>query len=405
MSYNKYPEYKPLETQMEKELRALKEKQTALRQSTVDYQPSEPYTVSLGPQHPSTHGVFRCVATLDGEKIVHVENVMGYLHRGIEKIAESKTWAQFTPYTDRLDYLSPILSEWGYLLGVERLMNVEVPERGEYIRVILGELQRVANHLVFLASMALDFNGYTVWMYMFREREKILDLLEMYSGGRMNNNALRIGGVPTDLPKGFIPRLEKWMDEFPKNLKDFDEVINGNEIFIARTRNVGIIDAQTCKKLGIFGVNLRAAGFQYDLRKNKPYSIYDRFDFDVPVGKQGDCYDRFMVRYWEMEECLKILLQAVEGYKKMPADEPVMGKVPKMIRVPEGRTYAQIEGAKGWLGYYIVSDGGTKASRVRIHSPSFMSLTALPEVMPGELLQDLIAALASIDIVLGEVDR
>lgn len=384
------------------EIEALEKKQAELKHLDKSAKISEPFVVNIGPQHPSTHGVFRVRLTLDGETIVTAENVIGYLHRGMEKIGESKTWAQFTPYTDRLDYLSPILNEWGYLLGVEELMGLEIPERGEYVRVILGELQRIANHLLYGASMALDMNGYTVWMYMMREREKILDILEAYSGKRMNNHALRIGGAPTPLPEGVEAKITKFLDEFPIAMKDFANVFNGNEIFMLRSKNVGIIDAETCIRHGVFGANLRAAGVAKDLRKDKPYSIYDRFDFDIPVGVQGDSFDRYMVRYNEMFESAKIVRQALE---QMPKDGPTMAKVPKMIKVPAGSVYSQIEGSKGWLGYYLVSDGGKTPARVRIHAPSVMSLFALEEISPGLLLQDYIAALASIDIVLGEVDR
>lgn len=386
----------------EEAIETLMKEQQKLMQVDIDNNPSQTYILNLGPQHPSTHGVFRARLEMDGEKIVSEENVIGYLHRGIEKLAETKTWAQFTPYTDRLDYLSPILNEWGYLMGVEKLMGIEVPERGEYVRVILGELQRVANHLVYLASFALDLNGYTAWMYMFREREKILDILEAYSGSRMNNHALRIGGAPTPLPEGLEAMITKWLDEYPEAMKDFKNIVNGNEIFMARSKNIGIIDADMCKNYGIYGANLRAAGVKLDLRKDKPYSIYDRFDFDVPVGEKGDCYDRYMVRYLEMVESCKIIRQALE---QMPKEGPTMAKVPKMIKVPAGSVYSQIEGSKGWLGYYLVSDGGAKPYRLRIHAPSTMSLYALPDIVKGMFLQDFISALASIDIVLGEVDR
>ena len=381
---------------------ALREQQEALRDVAETYHPSEPFVFNLGPQHPSTHGVFRARMKMDGEHVLEVDNIIGYLHRGIEKIAEQKTWAQFTPYTDRMDYLAPILNEWGYLMGVEKLMNITVPERGEYVRVILGELQRVANHLVYLASLALDLNGYTAWMYMFREREKILDILEAYSGSRMNNHALRIGGAPTPLPDGMVEMITDWLDGYPQAMKDFANVVHGNEIFQARTQNVGIIDVETCMKYSVGGANLRAAGKPADLRKDRPYSIYDRFDFKVITGKQGDAFDRYMVRYYEMEECCKIIRQALE---QMPKEGPTMAKVPKMIKVPKGEVYAQIEGAKGWLGYYIVSDGGMKPYRIRLHAPSVMSLFALPGIVDGMLLQDYITSLASIDIVLGEVDR
>ena len=388
----------------EEKIEQLMEKQKFLQNLGKDLDPSEPYVVNMGPQHPSTHGVFRARLTMNGEMVLKCENICGYLHRGIEKICEDKTWAQVIPYTDRLDYLSPILNEWGYCMAVEKLMGVEVPERGEYVRVILGELQRVAHHLVYLASMALDFNGYTAWMYMFREREKIFDILEAYSGSRMNNNALRIGGAPTPLPEGLEAKIYKWLDEFPDAMRDFENVVNGNEIFMARTKNVGVVDAEMCKNYGVYGANLRAAGVKLDLRKDQPYSIYDRFDFDVPTGKQGDSFDRYEVRHREMAESAKIIRQALD---QMPKEGPTMGKVPKMIKVPAGSAYTQIEGGMGWLGYHLVSDRVIKPYRVRIHAPSMMSLFAVPEVVEQEdmLLQDYVATLASIDIVLGEVDR
>lgn len=388
----------------EAQIEKLMEQQKFLQNLGKDIDPSEPYIVNMGPQHPSTHGVFRARLTMNGEMVQKCENICGYLHRGIEKICEDKTWSQVIPYTDRLDYLSPILNEWGYCMAVEKLMGVEVPERGEYVRVILGELQRVAHHLVYLASMALDFNGYTAWMYMFREREKIFDILEAYSGSRMNNNALRIGGAPTPLPQGVEEKIKNWLDGFPDAVKDFENVVNGNEIFIKRTKGVGVLDAEMCKNYGVYGANLRAAGVKMDLRKDKPYSVYDRFDFDVPVGQQGDSFDRYEVRHREMIESAKIIRQALE---QMPKEGPTMGKVPKMIKVPAGSAYTQIEGGMGWLGYHVVSDGGMKPYRVRIHAPSIMSLFAVPEVVTQEdmILQDYIATLASIDIVLGEVDR
>lgn len=358
-------------TSDEEKIEQLMEKQKFLQNLGKDIDPSEPYVVNMGPQHPSTHGVFRARLTMNGEMVLKCENICGYLHRGIEKICEEKTWSQVIPYTDRLDYLSPILNEWGYCMAVEKLMGVEVPERGEYVRVILGELQRVAHHLVYVASMALDFNGYTAWMYMFREREKIFDILEAYSGSRMNNNALRIGGAPTPLPEGVEAKIYKWLDEFPDAMRDFENVVNGNEIFMARTKNVGVVDAEMCKNYGVYGANLRAAGVKLDLRKDKPYSIYDRFDFDVPIGKQGDSFDRYEVRHREMAESAKIIRQALD---QMPKEGPTMGKVPKMIKVPAGSAYTQIEGGMGWLGYHLVSDGGMKPYRVRIHAPSMMSL-------------------------------
>jgi NADH-quinone oxidoreductase subunit D len=394
------------QTSMAEREEDLLKKQKAAEHMEKNIQPDQHYYLNLGPQHPSTHGVFRAVLEMDGENVVSCENQVGYLHRGIEKLLETKTWAQVTPYTDRLDYLGCILNEWGYLMGVEELMGVEVPERGEYVRVILGELQRIASHLVYTASMALDMNGYTVWMYMFREREKIFDILEAYSGSRMNNNALRIGGAPTPLPEGVEGMIRKWATNFPKEIAEFHRVMTGNEIFQARTKGVGVMGPDFLRDNGVYGVNMRSAGVKQDLRKDKPYSIYDRFDFEIPVGKDGgDCFDRWMVRMDEMEESTKIILQALD---QMPKDGPTMGKVPKMIKVPAGSVYSQIEASKGWLGYYIVSDGGAKPYRIRLHTPSIMSVFALPEMLKQKnniLLQDFIASLASIDIVLGDVDR
>ena len=409
----------------EQAIEELMQKQQELQNLQKDHDPSQTYIMNMGPQHPSTHGVFRAKLTMNGEKVVGCQNVCGYLHRGIEKLCEDRTWAQVVPYTDRLDYLSCILNEWGYCMAVEQLMGVEVPERGEYVRVIIGELQRIAHHLVYLACMALDFNGYTVWMYMFREREKVFDHCERFliaddlHIGVAQNEVLHqravVGLHVVDdqiveraagehVPTGFKEKLTKWLDEFPDALKDFDNVLNGNEIFLARTKNVGVIDAEMCRNYGVYGANLRAAGAKIDLRKDKPYSVYDRFDFDVPTGEIGDCYDRYMVRYWEMAESAKIIRQALE---QMPDEGPTMGKVPKMIKVPAGSAYAQLEGGMGWLGFYVVSDGGTKPYRVRIHAPSMMSVFALQDIVGVEdmFMQDYVAALASVDIVLGEVDR
>ncbi len=362
---------------------------------------TQEFQLNMGPQHPSTHGVYRAILTLDGETVTNVENVLGYLHRGMEKIAENRTYTQFIPYTDRLDYLAPVLNNWAYVGVVEKLMELEIPEKAEYMRVILGEMQRIANHLVYLASFALDLNGYTAWMYMFRERERILDLFEMVTGARMTVNSMRVGGMPSEFPPEFIPELKKLLNDLPHCFDEYDGIITGNEIFQARTKNIGVMDAETLINYGVGGPNLRAAGYKYDMRKHAPYSIYDRFDFDIPVGEQGDCFDRFVVRMNEMRESVKIIEQAIEG---MP-DGPIMTKVPKIIKPPKGEAYFHIEGAKGWLGFYLVSDGSKNPYRLHIHAPSFISLGALPEMSKGSYVQDFIAILASIDIVLGEVDR
>ena len=362
---------------------------------------TQEFQLNMGPQHPSTHGVYRAILTLDGETVTNVENVMGYLHRGMEKIAENRNYTQFIPYTDRLDYIAPALNNWAYVGVVEKLMGLEVPERAEYMRVILGELQRIANHLVYVASFALDLNGFSAWMYMFRDREKILDLFEMVTGSRMTLNSMRIGGMPSEFPSEFIPALEKLLEELPGCFEEYDGIVTGNEIFHARTKNIGIMNAETIIDYGIGGVNLRAAGLKYDLRKEMPYSVYDQFEFDIPIGEQGDCFDRYVVRMEEMRESIRIIKQAIA---KMP-DGPIMAKVPRIIKPSKGEAYFHIEGAKGWLGFYLVSDGSTNPYRLHIHAPSFVSLGAFPEMSRGTYIQDLVAILASIDIVLGEVDR
>lgn len=362
---------------------------------------TEELTINLGPQHPSTHGVYRGILTLDGEHVVNVENVIGYLHRGLEKIAESRTYTQFIPYTNRQDYLAGMLNELGYVQTVEKLMGIEVPERAEYLRIIMAELQRMASHMVYLGSMALDLNGYTPWMYFFRDREKILDLFEMTCGSRMTTSYMRVGGVSQDIPEEFLPRLKEFLAEMPKSFEEYDEIITGNEIFQARTKGVGVISGEKALAYGLTGPNLRASGVDFDLRRDAPYGIYDRFEFKVVVGKNGDSFDRWMMRIGELQESVKIIEQAV---RDLP-EGPVMAKVPKVLRPPAGEVFHQIEGAKGILGYYLVSDGSNKPYRLHIHGPSFVNLGAFPEMAIGGTVQDAVAILASLDPVLGEVDR
>ncbi|NLL18482.1 MAG: NADH-quinone oxidoreductase subunit D [Clostridia bacterium] len=362
---------------------------------------TEELTLNMGPQHPSTHGVYRAILTLDGEYIKGMENVIGYLHRGMEKLAEARTYPQFIPYPDRLDYAAGMLNELGYVQAVEKLMGIEVPERAEYIRIIMAELQRMASHMVMLGSYALDLGGYTPWMYFFRDREKILDLFEMASGARMTPCYMRIGGVAEDLPPEFLPQLRKFMDSMPASFEEYDNIVTGNEIFIARTKGVGVLPVEKLLSYGVTGPNLRAAGVDYDLRKVAPYGIYDRFEFDVPVYENGDCFDRFVIRIAEMKQSLRILEQAI---KDLP-EGPIKAKVPRVIKPPKGEVYHQIEGSKGVLGYYVVSDETNKPYRLHIHGPSFINLGALPDMCMDLTLQDVIATIASIDFILGEVDR
>lgn len=362
---------------------------------------TEEITINLGPQHPSTHGVYRAVLKLDGEHIVSAENVIGYLHRGIEKLAETRTYTQFIPYTARLDYLAALLNNLGYVQSVEKLMEVEVPERADYLRVILTELQRIASHYVMVSSMALDLNGFTAWMYVFTDREKILDLFEMVCGARLTANYIRIGGVAADIPEEFIPKLKELLKELPERLNMLDELLTGNEIFLARTKNIGVVSQEEAIEYGFTGPNLRASGVNVDLRKAAPYSVYKNFDFEVPILKNGDSFDRYQIRILEIRQSLKIIEQAIDS---LP-EGPIKAKVPKLIKPQKGEIYHQIEGAKGLLGFYIVSDGSTKPYRLHIHAPSFVTIGIIPALAKGMTIQDFITFLASLDIVLGEIDR
>jgi len=361
---------------------------------------TEQITVNVGPQHPSTHGVYRAVMTLDGEYVVGIENVVGYLHRGMEKIAENRTYQQFLPYTDRLDYLAAMLNNLGYVQAVEKLAGIEVPERAQYIRVIMAELQRIASHLVYIASFALDLASTTGWMYGFRDRERILDLFEMVCGSRLTTSYMRLGGVAEDLTPEFIPELKRFLADFPKSLEEYDNLLTGNEIFQARTKGVGIMSVEDLLNYGVTGPNLRAAGYKFDLRKYAPYGIYDRFDFEIPIGKTGDSFDRWLMRMEEMRQSVRIIEQAIEH---LPEGE-ISARVSRNLKV-EGEVYHQIEGAKGILGYYLVGTGDKTPYRLHIHGPSFVNLGAYPEMGKGGTVQDAITVLASIDIVLGEVDR
>jgi NADH-quinone oxidoreductase subunit D len=364
---------------------------------------TQEFILNMGPQHPSTHGVFRCVLHLDGEYINKAVNHTGYLHRGMEKLAEARTYTQFIPYNGRLDYCSGMLNELTYVQTVEKLMGItgEIPERAEYIRIIMGELQRMASHAIYVGCYALDMSGFTGWMYAFRDREKMLDIIEEASGQRMMPNYMRIGGVANDIEDNILTMVDKLMDEMPANIDEYDGIISGNEILQSRSIGVGVIPAQMAIDYGYTGPNLRASGVDHDLRRDEPYGIYDRFKFKVPVYKNGDSMDRYMVRIIEMRESVKIIKQAL---KDIP-EGPVMAKVPKVLKPPAGEAFHRIENSKGHLGFHIVSDGSTKPYRTRISSPSFVNLGSLPEMAKGMHIMDIVVALASIDIVLGEVDR
>ncbi|MFZ7104533.1 MAG: NADH-quinone oxidoreductase subunit D [Peptococcaceae bacterium] len=361
---------------------------------------TQTYTVNFGPQHPSTHGVLHIVLELDGEICVGSETHVGYLHRGIEKLAESKTYPQVIPYTDRLDYLAGINNNLAYVQAMEKLMGIEVPERAEYIRVLLAELMRIASHMVGIGIFIMDLGAVSGIFYPFIEREKILDLLAHLSGSRMTFNYMRIGGIAHDLHPDFGPALDRFIAEFPKFLASYHTLVDDNEIFRARTKNVGVISAEKAMSYGLTGPNLRASGVSHDARKINPYSNYDKVDFEIPVGETGDCFDRYVVRMQEVEESFKIIKQI---YQKIP-EGPITAKVPKLIKPPAGDVYHQAENPKGVLGCYIVSDGSPNPYRVHFRRPSFVNISIFDELFIGHKVADIVAILASFDLVLGEVD-
>lgn len=363
---------------------------------------TEPFVLNIGPVHPSTHGVFRMKATLDGEVIVDLEPVFGYLHRGIEKLAEERTYTGVIPLTDRLDYLASMSNNLAYVLAVEKLADISVPERAQYIRVILAELQRLASHLVAVGSFLNDCGAFfTPFLYMFREREKIIDLFEMLSGQRLLYNYMRVGGFNQDLPDEFLPALRILVKRMPGYVDEYDRLLAENEILLARAKGVGILPRDLAVNIGASGPLLRACGVKWDLRKADPYCIYDRFDFEIPTGMVGDCYDRYRVRIEEMRQSLRILQQALE---QIPGG-PVKSAVPHLLHPPLGEAYAHIEAPKGELGFYLVSDTSIAPYRCHIRAPSLINLTALRDMAIGWKIQDLIIIFGSIDITMGEVDR
>ena len=358
--------------------------------------------VNMGPQHPSTHGVLRVVLRLDGEKVVDADVVIGYLHRGVEKLCENRSWSQIILLTDRLDYVSAATSNIGYCETVEKLMAIEVPRRARYIRTILSELQRIASHLLWLGTHAMDVGAMTVFLYAFRERELILDLFEEYCGARLTYNSMRIGGLPQDLPEGWDKKVLEFCRIQEAKLEEYETLLTGNRIWLERTKGVGVIDGAEALALGLTGPPLRGSGVARDVRKDEPYAAYDEMQFDVPLGVAGDTYDRYLVRMAEFRQSIRIIRQAMEG---LP-EGPIIGKVPRLIKPPAGETYHAVESPKGELGFYIVSDGkSTSPYRFRVRPPSFCNLQALPRLVRGHLIADVVALIGSLDVVLGEVDR
>jgi NADH-quinone oxidoreductase subunit D len=363
---------------------------------------SETITINMGPQHPSTHGVFRMILTLDGETIVDLKPVFGYLHRGIEKISEGRTYLQAVPLTDRLDYICSMTNNFGYAVAVEKLAGIEVPERAEYIRVIMAELTRLVNHMSAIGFQFNELGAYfTPILYALRERERHLDLFEMACGSRMMCNYMRPGGVSGDLPEEFLPALRKIIDINSRFVDEFDSLLSQNEIFLIRSVGVGVLPKQEATRYSITGPVLRASGVPYDIRKVDSYSIYDRFEFDVPVQQEGDVYARYQQRLQEMRQSIRILEQA---QRQIP-DGPVMAKLPPRLKPPKGESYGRIEAPKGELGFYLVSDGSTNPYRFHVRSTSLINLSALRNMCVGSKVADVVTILGSIDLTMADVDR
>lgn len=382
--------------------------------------------INIGPQHPATHGVLRLVLELDGETVVRCIPHIGYLHSSFEKLGEYRDWNQVIPLTDRMDYLAPLIYNCAYAMAVEKLMGVTVTERCKVVRVICMELDRIFSHLLWLGTTGIDLGAFTVFLYTFQERERIYDLHEAFTGARITTSSTRIGGMMADLPSGWIEKLQEFVNTFPRTLEEVDTLLTNNGIWIGRTQGVGVISGEDAVNWGLSGPNLRASGVDYDVRKDRPYYDYETYDFVVPVGEHGDIYDRYLCRMEEMRQSLRILQQAIDRLPGGPinVDDPrvilpsktaAMNDMESMIhhfkvvmegvRAPVGESWFSVESSKGELGMYVVSDGGAKPVRWRVRGPSFINIAALPHMIEGALLSDVIAVNASLDIVLGEIDR
>lgn len=360
------------------------------------------YTLNLGPQHPSTHGVLRILLGLDGEYIVKADPVIGYGHRGHEKMGENRQYKQFLPNSSRLDYLSGMLFNHGFVLAVEKLAGIEVPERAKYIRVIASELNRISSHLLWFGTYIMDLGGFTPFLYAFDDREQILDILDSVSGSRLTYSYCRFGGVTRDVDSKFIDMTRAFLKRMATRWADYDALVTRNIIFIHRTRGVGIIDQELARQYGVTGPNLRACGLAFDVRRSEPYEVYDRLDFEVPTGSSGDALDRYYVRFKEMQQSCRIIEQALD---QLPEGDFLTKKVPQKLSPPKGEVYAAFESARGLSAFYLVSDGGPGPYRCHIRVPSFGNLNVLNEVLPGTLVADAISILGSIDVVIPEIDR
>ncbi len=382
--------------------------------------------INMGPQHPSTHGVLRLVLAIDGEYIKDARAHIGYLHRGIEKLCENRTYFQIVPITDRLDYIASVTNNLAYVQTVEKLLQLQVPERSLYLRVIFSELQRIANHLLWLATQALDIGSMSMFLYCFRDREYILDLFEKVAGARLTVNYFRIGGVSRDIQDDVIPMIMDFNKHFRKSIIEWDTILSKNRIWLGRTKGIAVINKEDAINYGLTGPMLRGSGVKWDVRKAFPYAAYDRIDFDIPVGENGDIFDRYLVRMEEMRQSIRIIEQACAQMPQgpvmiddarlvLPEKKDLEKKVENLTRycyilthgykIPRGEAYSSIEAPKGELGFYIISDGLEKPFRVRIRSSAFVSVSALSKMIEGSLIADVIAAIGSIDLVLGEVDR
>jgi NADH-quinone oxidoreductase subunit D len=382
--------------------------------------------INIGPQHPATHGVLRLVLELDGETVIRCIPHIGYLHSSFEKLGEYRTWNQIVPLTDRMDYLAPLIYNCAYAMAVEKLMGIEVTERCKVTRVLLMEMDRIFSHLLWIGTTAIDIGAFTVFLYTFQERERIYNLHEALTGARITTSSTRIGGMMADLPPGFLEATQHFVDTFPRTLDEVETLLSNNQIWIGRNRNVGTISGADALDMGLSGPNLRASGVAYDIRKDRPYYDYETYDFDVPVGEHGDCFDRYLCRMEEMRQSLRIMQQALDRMPGGPmnVDDPrviLPGKTDAMndmesmihhfklvmggVQAPPGESWFGLESSKGELGMYVVSAGGSKPVRWRVRGPSFINISALPKMVEGHLLADVITVNASLDIVLGEIDR
>ena len=362
----------------------------------------EELVVNIGPSHPSTHGVCRVIVHLDGEVVTSAEPVIGHLHRGIEKMAENRTYLQIVPLTDRLDYVGSMYANWAYCRAVERLAGIRVPERAEYVRVIVCELQRIASHMMGIGSSGADTGAFTAFMYAFAQREQVVDLFEALTGARLTYNYVRPGGVAADLPEGWVEQCRTFVAQHPASMLELDRLLFGNVIARARMKGVGVLDPGDAVAWGATGPTARGSGVSWDLRRDDPYSVYPLFDFDVPVGENGDCYDRARVRLWECVESCRIIGQALDALEPGPIRAEGL---PRLLAPRPGDAYDHIESARGSLGVYLVSDGSPRPYRMKVRSPAFSNLALLPLLARGHTLSDLVVILGSLDPVFGEVDR